>query len=435
MRTSVKSLGVGIASAVFAASALAEGDIYVVPKNENATAPYDTWATASANIVDAINNAAPSSTVHVAAGLYLTTSSIVVPLGVKVLGATGNPDDVTIDSQFTKATYITSSTRTITATKGDAYIANITIRGGHIRGSSSTTAWGGGLSLGNGGTVSNCHITACRTKAYAGGAGMYINGANAFDVLVDCCTNAPVDTDSSRTVGYAVSVSGASLVERCQIINNVATTGRANNQYFGGGALAIQNISNASKYKDTCLVRNCLVAHNTIQNVLNANNGILASGVWAYGGTVENCTIVSNVTAGADSATFGVKLHETTTPSAIFRNCHIADNYRGDGTTNNYSTSSTSAASDYYKYFEYCCTTPLHAKFTKCVLDDTSKYGFDSKGRLFIQKDSPCFGAASAQAWMEGAKDLYGRARILNGACDIGAVEYMNAFGTIIFVR
>ena len=80
------------------ASAVA-GDIYVVPSNPNAAAPYDTWETASADIVAAINNAAPSSTVHVAKGTYKTTATIVIPLAVKVLGATGNRDDVIIDAR------------------------------------------------------------------------------------------------------------------------------------------------------------------------------------------------------------------------------------------------------------------------------------------------------------------------------------------------
>ena len=80
-------------------------------------------------------------------------------------------------------------------------------------------------------------------------------------------------------------------------------------------------------------------------------------------------------------------------------------------------------------------TAPLDSRFVSCVLDDTSKYGFGKKERLFIEKDSPCFGAASPQGWMASSRDLYGRPRILNGACDIGAVEYRAAPGTYVSLQ
>ena len=402
------------------ASAVA-GDIYVVPSNPNAAAPYDTWETASADIVAAINNAAPSSTVHVAKGTYKTAATIVVPLAVKVLGATGNRNDVIIDAQ--------RKCRVIDATAGRAYIAGITIRGGKLSGKSDSRIFGAGIDLRAKGTISNCHVTACATGDYVSGAGMFIRGSYAFDVLVDFCTNAPTKTVSYSTKGYAVTVDQASLVDRCQVLHNVLTNGKYQSNYFGG-ALAIYNNSSAD-YATTCIARNCLVAHNVVQAFTEA--GAMASGVSLKGGIIENCTIVSNIVNGTSGNAFGATVFSDN--NGTIRNCHIADNYNA-GTLKNYSTISLSGGGPgYLKRFMYCATAPLDHRFVNCVLDDTSKYGFGNRGRLFITKDSPCFGAAQPQNWMASAKDVYGRPRIHYANCDIGAVEYHPAPGTFVQVQ
>ena len=418
-----------LSTSVFAAVALTAGlamnavagDIYVVPSNPNAAAPYDTWETASADIVAAINNAAPSSTVHVAKGTYKTTATIVIPLAVKVLGATGNRNDVIIDAQ--------RKCRVIDATAGRAYIAGITIRGGKLSGKSDSRIFGAGIDLRAKGTISNCHVTACATGDYVSGAGMFIRGSYAFDVLVDFCTNAPTKTVSYSTKGYAVTVDQASLVDRCQVLHNVLTNGKYQSNYFGG-ALAIYNNSSAD-YATTCIARNCLVAHNVVQAFTEA--GAMASGVSLKGGIIENCTIVSNIVNGTSGNAFGATVFSDN--NGTIRNCHIADNYNA-GTLKNYSTISLSGGGPgYLKRFMYCATAPLDSRFVNCVLDDTSKYGFGNRGRLFITKDSPCFGAAQRQNWMASAKDVYGRPRIHYANCDIGAVEYHPAPATFVQVQ
>ena len=403
------------------ASAVA-GDIFVMPSNPNAAAPYDTWETASADIVAAINNAAPSSTVHVAKGTYKTAATIVVPLAVKVLGATGNRDDVIIDAQ--------RKCRVMSATAGRAYIAGITIRGGKVSGTNSSRVFGAGIDLRAKGTISNCHVTACSTGDYVSGAGMFIRGSYAFDVLVDFCTNAPTKDASFYSKGYAVTVDQASLVDRCQILHNVTTHGKSASNNFGG-AMAIFNNSSAD-YATTCIARNCLVAHNVIKLFDDSTSTACASGISLRGGIVESCTIVSNITEGAGHSYGVTTYHEN---YGTIRNCHIADNYCG-GVLKNYSTIGlTGGFPGYHKRFMYCATAPLDDRFVNCVLDDTSKYGFGNRERLFITKDSPCFGAAQRQNWMASAKDVYGRPRIHYANCDIGAVEYHPAPATYVQVQ
>ncbi len=422
-RHHVRALLAGTFLALVAAVHAEESVIYVVPSNPNAAAPYDTWETASADIVSAINNAAASSTVYVAKGTYKTTASIVVPLAVKVIGATGNRDDVIIDAQ--------RKCRVISATAGRAYIAGITIKGGKVSGTNSARTFGAGIDLRAKGTISNCHVTACSTGDYVSGAGMLIRGSYAFDVLVDFCTNAPAvgTTTSHSTKGFAVTVDQASLVDRCQVLHNVLTNGKYQSNYYGG-AMALYNNASAD-YATTCIARNCLVAHNVVKAF--TDSGAMASGISLKGGIVENCTVVSNITAGTSGNAFGVTVFSDN--NGTIRNCHIADNYNA-GTLKNYSTISLSGGGPgYLKRFMYCATAPLDHRFVNCVLDDTSTYGFGNRERLFITKDSPCFGAAQRQNWMASAKDVYGRPRIHYANCDIGAVEYHPAPATFVQVQ
>ena len=142
--------------------------------------------------------------------------------------------------------------------------------------------------------------------------------------------------------------------------------------------------------------------------------------------------VVSNVVKNAanDNDAAGVVcFHDN---NNTVRNCHIEDNYI-NGKLKNYAIIGSKAA--YLKRFVNCCTSPLHAKFVSCVLDDKTKWTFDKRGRVKLLKGSPCIDAASQQSWMVGATDLYGSDRKLYGKADIGAVEYVKPMGFNVIVR
>ena len=68
-RHHVRALLAGTFLALVAAVHAEESVIYVVPSNPNAAAPYDTWETASDDIVSAINNAAAFTALVIATAL------------------------------------------------------------------------------------------------------------------------------------------------------------------------------------------------------------------------------------------------------------------------------------------------------------------------------------------------------------------------------
>jgi hypothetical protein len=421
------SFGMVVGFSLFAFSANAE-DLVLDTDEEGQVEPeakvYNVDPVNNPNIASIINNAEASSTVYVSKGEYKITTSLTPANGVKIIGTTGNYNDVIIDAQ--------NKCRVILANLGGNYISGITIKGGKISGSNSTRQFASGIYLTGGGVVTNCRITACTSGNYVSGVGLSVNASYAYDVLVDNCTNnAAQKTEASYlTKGFAVSVRGKSIVERCRVVKNISTYGDYGSNYFGG-ALAIEN-ANEAQYHNTCIVRNSEIAHNVYENFISSTDGIAGIGASVRGGTIENCTIVSNIVKSAESggdAAGVVCFHDV---NNSIQNCHIQDNYI-NGKLMNYQI--IGKKQSLFKMFKYCCTSPLHANFVSCVLDDKTKWTFDKRGRVKLLKGSPCIDAASQQSWMVGATDLYGRDRKLYGKADIGAVEYVKPFGFNVIVR
>ena len=429
------AFGMVVGFSLFAFSANAETKVYVVKDNPNAAEPYNTWETAAATVKTATIFAtnlvgtaqAESVEVLVGKGEYNNDNNIYLCAGVTLRGATGNRDDVVIG----QSTYTSKTTKRIVVAKGSgAIVADLTITGGYVyaHAGNGKYDYGGGAHLSSGATITNCHITACIGHYGGAGAGLALESAFAYDCLVDKCTTKPWKQETPIcTKGYAVYVTGASVMDRCQIVDNKATgTKYSTNQY--GGALCVFNNTSAN-YKDSCIIRNTLIARNSVTYTSN-DNGYMGIGLSLKGGLVENCTIVSNM-ANVDGKSAGVVVYKD--DNGTVRNCHIAENYCGSR-LNNYGTH-TGAVSHYRRY-ESSCTSPAHDSLgAGCVVDENGTWCFDRKGRVKLLEGSPCIGAASQQAWMEGATDLYGRERKLYGKADIGAVEFVKSLGFNVIVR
>ena len=430
------ALWMAIGLSLFSFSANAETKVYVAKDNPNAAEPYDTWQTAAATVKTATIFAtnlvgtaqAESVEVLVGKGEYNNDNNIYLCAGVTLRGATGNRDDVVIG----QSTYTSKTTKRIVVAKGSgAIVADLTITGGYVyaHAGNSKYDYGGGVYLEQGAMITNCHITAC-TGHYGGqAAGLYVSSSFAYDTLVDKCTTKPwTATTEIQTYGYAVYVTGNSVVDRCQIVDNKAT-GTKYDTNRTGGALCIYNSAEGS----STIVRNSLIARNTATYERSTKDVWMGSGVSIRYGTLENCTVVSNktedVSANTTGGAAGVVVRKD---QGTVRNCHIAENYDGS-VLKNYGVSDANDAG--LDQFKYCCTSPLHANFVSCVLDDKTKWTFDKRGRVKLLKGSPCIDAASQQSWMVGATDLYGRDRKLYGKADIGAVEYVKPMGFNVIVR
>lgn len=429
------AFGMAIGISLFSFSANAETKVYVVKDNPNAAEPYNTWETAAATVKTATIFAtnlvgtaqAESVEVLVGKGEYNNDNNIYLCAGVTLRGATGNRDDVIIG----QSSYTSATTKRIVVAKGaGAVIADLTITGGYVyaHAGNSKYDYGGGVYLTQGAMITNCHITAC-TGHYGGqAAGLYVSSSYAYDTLVDKCVTKPYKSSSPiPTYGYAVYVTGNSVVDRCQIVDNKAT-GTKYDTNRTGGALCIYNSAASST-----IVRNSLIARNSATYSRTAREVCMGSGVSIRYGTLENCTVISNIATDVSSnVTGGAPGVVLRTSADIVRNCHIAENYDGS-VLKNYGITDGSAS--LYDQYNVCCTIPLHSKFVSCILDKDGTWAFDRKGRIRLIKDSPCIGGASQQTWMEGTKDLYGRDRKLYGKADIGAVEYVKPFGFNVIVR
>lgn len=443
------AFGMVVGFSLFAFSANAETKVYVVKDNPNAAEPYNTWETAAAKVktatIFATNLVATAAlegqdiTVEVSVGAerYIE-HGIYVGKNVTLRGATGNRDDVVIGPN--PKTSGATNYRVITASGNGAVIADLTIINGYVYSDANNNmkGKGGGVSLSSYATITNCHITSCIAYLSATAAGINVSDSYMYDTLVDNCKK--TYSDLSKTYnnrGYIVLVTGASVVDRCQIVDNTAESVIAGGSQPYGGALAIQNTSGSPS-----IVRNCLIARNAVLAGKDSSSYSYATGLSIRGGICENCTIVSNRSDVAGKFYGIVMENGESSESKItewVRNCHITDNYvTGDATSpavKQY-TGRSGGAKNLTKRIVYCCMSQKDEKVaTSCVLDDKTKWTFGRKGRVQLLKGSPCIDAASQQSWMVGATDLYGRDRKLYGKADIGAVEYVKPMGLSVFVR
>jgi hypothetical protein len=164
------------------------------------------------------------------------------------------------------------------------------------------------------------------------------------------------------------------------------------------------------------LMKNCLVYGNTNTSATLGRGG---GGVWMSGGAVVNCTVATNIA----SATQGGGVSQS-----------------GGGVTNTIVYFNSGTVSDSRNVYQtggslvFSCVTPTVAGQGN-ITDDplfTSLAGLDFR----IKANSPCIDKGTNQAWMAGATDLAGTARVLGRDPDMGAYETLiPPSGTVITIR
>ena len=363
---------------------------------ENATADFN-WALNTAAAVHNAFNIRPQ--VWVAEGTYYgdttATSAFTMMQGVDVYGGfQGNEP-----TNYNLATRDIESHPTILDGQGMRRVLNqptslsgdsIIWDGFLITGGNSGSDNGGGIYLSQGGILSSCTITNCRT-AGAGG-GVY----NARGTVRGCHFIA----DSAQYGGGLYNNYGR--VENCYIT--------ANEAYYGGGL-----------YSNYGLEFNCLIANNTARYY---------GGVDKYGGKMYNSHVVSNLSI------YTTTLNYLNYNPIIYNTLFWGNRYLGDTT----SLIQTSAGGTFWGCaFE--AVYPSQGSTTECLLISSNNTG-DLTSPHFVQ---PATGAGKAYAigndWtlQEGSilidrgymdstvvlpsTDLAGNSRQQNGRLDIGCYE------------
>lgn len=346
--------------------------------------PYTTWATAATNLEAALACALPGTSVILADGVHCTTGTVAIASAVTVKGLNGREKAIVVPCPCPSSAFVLNDT-------------GATLRGLTITNTSTTAngAIGGAVRIEKG-VVEDCRITAAKTNF--GGRGIAVRVGSSESVLrrtiIDHCE------DASTSYGIVHAIAG--LVENCLISDSYAycpgillvgegrfTTDAAKIE-FGGVALS------------TALVRNCTVVSGQTKNT---SYGLLSY----YGGSVSNCVLISGNARIKPSTTNltpdWTPLKGDVLPEANVGHCCV-------------STDSTAFGSD-------------------CVIAAKEKVFKDFAGGDFtLRQGSPCVNAAALdRGWMDGATDLIGAPRIINGLPDIGCYESKYGAGLILLMR
>lgn len=374
---------------------------------------YSSWATAATNIQDAVNKAAAGETVWVTNGTYAITNQIVVTNGIFVRSFNNDPASTIV-------TRASGTCRLFFVSNAAAFVSGFTI----TNGAPASTEGGGGVLLWAG-TVSNCVIVKNNTGTQMGGGGIYM-ATNTL--LVDSVVRA--NATAKDISGMGIRLNGGT-VRNCRISENVSTSARKT--YGGGVSLTGGLVENCVIFGNSITDSGggVLLAGGTVRGCLIYSNLTVFSGkpygrgggvfVTTGGGTIENCTIVANTARNG-----GGVCGQAGTPVtyAVVTNSILWLNQAGSGEGNpNYDGA----------LFTRSCTTPLTTAGALQATTFGEGNRFDDPGfvdpaalNFRLRPGSPTLNSGTNLAWMTGARDLDGRARILSpgGTSDMGAYEY-----------
>lgn len=262
-----------------------------------------------------------------------------------------------------------------------------------------------------------------------GGGGTLIDGQG----VVRCAAlgGTPGDTNTvlvgftltNGRANYGGGVYGGTLVN-CSLSNCHATlegggayggtlvncTLTGNSSYLDGGG------ARGSSLSDCTLTGNSTMygvgggaAYGTLVNCRLVGNAV----TYGAGGGAGRCTL-SNCTVTLNTGTYGAGVAVST-----LVNCIVWANTQG-AATNNYSSTCSLA---------YTCTAPLPASGEGNISEDPL-FADAASGDFRLRQGSPCIDAGT-NANVLCAFDSDGRARVINGAVDMGAYEALYLTGAL----
>lgn len=464
-----KTLLSNFAALFWATTAITQAaDLYVSPLGDH-TPPFANWDQAAANIQAAVDAAAEGDTIYLADHTYKLKETITVDKAITIKGFNGS-DRCVVDGRNDIRCFDIS----------DASLVDLTIQHGFIQGGflgDRERRYGGGV------YGRNCVISNCVFRENGGNQGLHgilpagaALAARDGSVVRDCTFYDNNKGGDGFSDPSTVHVGNGSLIERCIIRNNVTSVGALDcdhstvvqclvhsNQFRGvtmvggtmsdcqifdnegspsviaivvGSAVRPSNQGGGVHISEGGFVTRCLIQNNgsrigggvyiengTLRNSLVLDNlshynrehppGYFdipsdGGGIYIQGrGHLENCTVLGNVSSHTTGGVFW-KASFDPVDETVIRNNIL------------YSNSGFNLPVEAYD------VTPEH----NCIEDGTRlKDGNISSDPLVavdyrLSESSPCRDTGNKQAWMAGSGDYAGITRVVNGAVDMGALEF-----------
>ncbi|NLN00946.1 MAG: hypothetical protein GX174_03440 [Lentisphaerae bacterium] len=233
----------------------------------------------------------------------------------------------------------------------------------------------------------NTVISNCTATCVGGGE---LKSGTISNCLFYSCT---ASTDSNNSKAGALLISGAGKVYHTRFIANTYPKTSS----IVGGIVSLA--------KSGALLRNCLI---------NCSTSGVNPAVRLESGTIESCTVTDNrLTSATATDAAGIAFADGTLLNTI-----IWNNTDAHGDQHNLSGQATALN---------CCTSNPFFK---------NPAAFDYR---LTGNSMNCIDKGDKRAWMEGATDLDGNARVFGnfarGKVDIGAYEYQSGFSSLFLVR
>jgi hypothetical protein len=391
------------------------------------TFPYDTEAKAARSPNDAFNatwcDSSTTGTVHIAAGTYALSTTLLLTQPVRVLGAGSGSTILTAGGTSARVLNVGHKgavVRGLTATGCTNIVegSGVYMSGGwmedvritrnrqYVVARSTTLAGGAGLRL-SGGTVTNCVIDANHGQNNYGSTpavGVRMSGGLITDSVI--CSNS---SNHAQQNGLGINISGGTI-RRCRIFRNssssVGTQAVGQGIYMSAGTVEYCHIY-SNGINGVCnkggTLRNCAVYGHT--SSIN-----LFSGVQNAGGTVQNCTIFGNQSTVATAGIHGLQQSSGTTVNSIIWGNGPVGNSVG-------SCSVTSGTTFKTNVVDLAVSAGVDCIVGDPLFENAEAYDFHLRfGSPAIDRGAPL---AAVRV------DLDGLPRPQNDAWDIGAYEYV----------
>ncbi len=472
------------------ASFLAADTHYVVLDNPGAASNYTSWATAAANIQDAVDAAAAGDVVLVSngtynvggrtEGAYTLTNRVLITKVLELRAVSTNPADTVIEGAADPDGINGNGPAAVRAVRLTGYqskISNFTIRNGHTQTNGDITyeQSGGGI-LGHWPFVSNCVIENCGARANGGGftygylydsvvSNNQADGVGAGAVYGGGGTYNSSAYDSrivnNRSLKSGGGMASGNIISNCLVAGNTAVNGGGGIYYGNHSGLSVDSVfsnnecgSSGGGLSNTKILR-CRVVYNragtigggaitcyATNSMFYGNSADYAGGI---GGTtpansypVYNCLIYSNTAGTAGAMRYAFPVNCTVVGNIASNgaagldagvaatNCIVADNVT-EGAVSNYSGT---------VQFKNCNVWPLPAGGSDLggnISNAPSFVNFSGADFRLAPRDL-CINAGLTESWMADTVDLDGRMRVRYGAVDMGCYEHIYQ-GTLYSIR